>query len=285
MAKFGACGTVIHLKLSLCRHMIWAVATSAIILPVMRGQEAVVPPSALSVPHTIVGIPINCSDTSAIWRNIPRLSLSKKAVVNPPQDALPPVLDARKPIAAIVRMDDPSKPVSSLPPAIVSKLNSFHGQYAFQWDEGRLYGYVEMSEHDWDSGHPEVSGENFNRSPAEAAASDMLFSSVIVDVGAPSWQRWITEMHVHVRSPKAAPMTAIFFGRTNDEEEFRALSGEAVACPTSTGWIAKFSVAWLPFGDWHPVIGAVANVRLLVPLAHAREGYVLGSVVPFMLTR
>jgi hypothetical protein len=134
-------------------------------------------PSAPSVPHTIVGIPINCSDTSATWRNIPHLFLSKKAVVNPPQDALPPVLDARKPIAAIVRMDDPSKPVSSLPPAIVSKLNSFHGQYAFQWDEGRLYGYVEMSEHDWDSGHPEVSGKDFNRSPAEPAASDMLFRS------------------------------------------------------------------------------------------------------------
>ena len=108
---------------------------------------------------------------------------------------------------------------------------------------------------------------------------------MIVDVGAPSWQRWITEMRVHVRSPKAAPMTAMFFGRTNDQEEFRALSAEAVACPTSTGWIAKFSVAWLPYKDWHPVVGAVANVRLLVPLAHAREGYVLGSVAPFMLTK
>jgi hypothetical protein len=142
------------LKLGLCRHIIWAVATSALILPVMRGQEAAVPPTALSVPHTIVGIPIDCSDTSAIWRNIPRLSLSKKEVVNLPQDAPLPVLDARKPFAAIVQMNDPSKPVSSLPPAIVSKLDSFHGQYAFQWDKGRLYGYIEMSEHDWDSGIP-----------------------------------------------------------------------------------------------------------------------------------
>ena len=163
------------------------------------------------MPHTVVGIPTDCSDTSAIWRSIPRLSLSKKAVVNLPQTHYHPFSMQGNRLQRSCGWDDPGKPVSSLPPAIVSKLDSLHGQYAFQWDEGRLHGYVEMSEHDWDSGHPEVSEKDFNRSPVQAAAPDVLFSSVIVDVGAPSWQHWITEMHVHIRSPKAAPMTAMFW--------------------------------------------------------------------------
>jgi hypothetical protein len=276
---------MILLKSTIGQRNTWFLAAMAILLPVLHAQDAKDPTIALRVPHTIAGISIDCSNTSAIWENVPRVSLSKKAVIDLPPDTLPPVLDATKPIAAIVQMNDPSKPASRLPPAIERKLDSLHEQYAFQWDAGRLYGYVEITELDWDSGHPQVSDKDFKRSPSEAAASDLFFSSVIVDVGAPSWQRWITEMHVHVRSPKAAPMAAMFFGRTNDEEEFRELPGEAVACPTKGGWIAKFSVAWLPFEDWHPVAGATANVRLVVPLAHAQAGYVLGSVVPFVLTK
>jgi len=206
-------------------------------------------------------------------------------VVDKPPSTFPIVIDATKPIAAIFQMKDPSKPIFRLPPAIQSKLDSLHEQYAFQWDQGKLYGYMEIIESDWDSGHPRVSEKEFNRSPERAAASDFFFSSVIVEVGAPSWERWITEMHVHVRSPKAAPMSAMFFGRTNNDEDFRKLAGEAVACTTKDGWIAKFSVDWLPFDDWHAVSGAVADVRLIMPLAHAKAGYVMGSVVPLVLTR
>jgi len=263
----------------------WVIAAMTILLPVLHAQDVKDKNIALRVPHTTMSIPIDCNNKSAIWENVPRVSLSKKAVIDLPPDTLSPVLDATKPIAAIVQMNDPSKPASPLTPAAERKLDSLNEEYAFQWDESRLYGYVEIAELDWDSGHPEISDKDFKRSPSEAAASDFFFSSVIVDVGAPSWQRWITEMHVHVRSPNAAPMSAMFFGRTNNEEEFRELPGEAVACPVKGGWVAKFSVAWLPFGDWHPAPGSTANMRFLVPLAHEHEGYVLGSVVPFVLTK
>jgi hypothetical protein len=267
-------------------RMAWVLLVPLIFLPALDAQDKKDNNLALRVPHTTTHIPIDCTDTSVLWEKVPRVSLSKEAVVDVPADAnLPPVLDAMKPIAVIVQMKDPSKPASKLPPKIESKLDSLHEQYAFQWDENRLYGYVEIADHDWDIGHPPVSGKDFKRSPSEAASSDLFFSSVIVQIGAPSWQRWITEMHVHVRPPRAAPMTAMFFGRTNDEENFRELPGEAIACPTKAGWIAKFSVAWLPFEDWHPNPGVAANMRLLVPLAHAQEGYVLGSVVPFVLTK
>lgn len=76
----------------------------------------------------------------------------------------------------------------------------------------------------------------------------------------------------------------MLFGRTNDEEDFRELAGEAIACPADGGWIAKFAVAWLQFDDWYPKPGVTANFRLLAPLAHEHEGYVLGSVVPFVLS-
>ena len=270
---------------NLCPRIARFLLVSLIVLPAMYAQGKK-DSLALVVPHTTMHIPIDCSDTSALWEKVPRVSLSKEAVVDVPGDAnLPLVLDAMKPIAAIVQMKDPSKPASKLPAEIESKLDNLHEQYAFQWDEKRLYGYVEIAGHDWDNGHPPVSANNFKRSPSEAASSDLFFSSVIVQIGAPSWQRWITEMHVHVRPPKAAPTTAMFFGRTNDEEVFQELPGEAIACPTKAGWVAKFSVAWLPFGDWHPNPGVTANFRLLVPLAHAQEGYVLGSVVPFVLTK
>ncbi len=269
----------------LCQRSAWFFAAITLVQPVLLAQNEKDLARALHIPHAEAAIPIDCSDTSAAWRSVSRVTLSKKAVVDLPPEASPPVLNATKPIAAVVQMNDPSKPASKFPKAVAGKLDSFHEQYAFQWDERKLYGYVEITEADLDSGHPKVSESGFKRSPSEAAASDLFFSTVIVDVGAPSWQRWTTEMHVHVRPPKAAPMSAMFFGRTNDEEEFHELAGEAIACPTKSGWIAKFSVVWLPYNDWHPVPGALANVRLIVPLAHARTGYVLASVVPFVLTR
>jgi hypothetical protein len=221
------------------------------------------------------------------------VALSKHAVADLPADAkMSPVLDANRPIAAIVLMSNPSKPATSLPSTVESKLDSFHEQYAFQWDEKRLYGYVEIKEQHVDSGHPKIPEETFRRSPAEAASANMFFSSMIVEVGAASWQRWTTEMHIHVRSPKARPMKSMFFGRTTAEEDFHELSGEAIACPIEDGWIAKFAVDWLPYvgnldhaDDWIPKPGVTAEIRLIVPLAHAHEGYVLASVVPFVLTK
>jgi hypothetical protein len=169
--------------------MAWFLLVTLIVLPAIYAQDKK-DNLALGVPHTTTHIPIDCSDTSVLWEKVPRVSLSKEAVVDIPADGnLPPVLDAMKPIAAIVQMKDPSKPASKLPPEIESKLDNLHEQYAFQWDEKRLYGYVEIADHDWDNGHPPVSGNDFKRSPSEASSSDLFFSSVIVQIGAPSWQR------------------------------------------------------------------------------------------------
>jgi hypothetical protein len=258
----------------------------AVLLSVLRAQDQKENEAALQVPHTTVPVRLDCSDTVSDWNNIPRVTLSKRDVVDlPPDSRVPPALDARNPIAALVVISDPNKSVSQLPPPVQSKLDRLQGNYAFQWDQNKLYGYAEIKEQSPDSGHPQVSAKQFESSPSQVASADLFYSTLVVDVGAPSWQRWITEMHIHVRSPKAKPMKAMFFGRTNGEEDFRELSGQAVACPTNDGWIAKFSVAWLPYDDWQPNIGATANIRLLVPLAYEHEGYLLASVVPIVLTK
>jgi len=245
----------------------WAVAALVMAVSGSEAQENTRKSVALRVPHTTVPVRFDCSsNSSARWEKVPRIAVSRESAV-------------------LVRVDDPNALVTAVPNAIEGKLDSFHAEYRFQWDEDRLYGYVEIKERDLDSQHPETSEKTFRRSPNAAAFDDMFHSTVIVEVGAPSWRRWITEMHVRVRPPNAKPMTSMFFGRTNDEEEFRELSGEAVACLTDGGWIAKFAVAWLPFGDWQPKPGVTADLRLIAPLPHSREGYVLVSVVPFLLTQ
>lgn len=241
---------------------------------------------ALRVPHTSAPLTIDCSNSERVWNDVPRFRLSKKALPATTTDHKPPaVLDARNPVAAIVLLSDPTKPVVNLPAAIESRLDSFHAEYRFQWDENRLYGYIDIREKSRESGHPLIPEKTFRDSPSQAASSDLFYSTVVVDIGAPSWQGWTTEMHAHVRSPDAKPMKAMFYGRTNDEESFKQIGGEGVACPTDGGWIAKFAVAWLPYGEWQPKAGATANIRILVPLAHLQEGYVMGTVLPFVLTR
>jgi hypothetical protein len=256
----------------------WAVAALVISVLPSQAQDNTDKNAPLPVPHTASPVLSNCdSDISASWKKVPRISLSKESgtVMR---------IDAKRPLALEFLRSDPSAAVTAVPANIKGKLGSFNEQYGFQWDENRLYGYVELSEQDVDSRHPKISEKTFRRSPYEAAFDDLFYSSVVVEVGAPSWHRWITEMHVHVRPPNSKPMTSMFFGRTNNEDQFRELAGEAIACPANGGWIAKFAVAWLPFADWHPASGVTANLKLVAPLAHSHEGYVLVRVVPFVLT-
>lgn len=261
-------------------------AVAAFSLSALHAQDQKGDEVALQIPHTTAPLRLDCSNSASDWNNIPRVTLSKRDVVDVPPDLKTlPGLDARNPIAYLVLITDPSKLASQPPSPVQSKLDRFEGKYAFQWDQNKLYGYAEIKEQNPDSGHPQIFAKQFESSPSEAASADLFYSSLIVDVGAPSWQRWITEMHIHVRSPKAKPMKAMFFGRTNAEEDFHELRGDAVACPTSSGWIAKFSVAWLPYDEWQPNTGATANIRLLVPLAYEHEGYVLASVIPIVLTK
>jgi hypothetical protein len=230
----------------------------------------------ISVPHTTASVPLDCNNDDTIWAKVPRINISKDSGG---------LMEAnrKKPLALEFLASDPSAAEASVPADIQSELDSFHAEYRFQWDEQRLYGYVEVQEQDLDTRHLKTSDRTFRRDPYAAAFEDMFHSSVIVEVGAPSWHRWITEMHAHVRPPKANPMTSMFFGRNNGEEKFRELAGSAVACPTEGGWIAKFSIAWLPYYDWKPKEGATAGLKLIAPLPHSGKGYVLVDVVPFVL--
>lgn len=50
----------------------------------------------------------------------------------------------------------------------------------------------------------------FDHSASETASFNLFHSTVILDIGAPSGQGWVTEMPVHVRSPGAKLMTSMF---------------------------------------------------------------------------
>lgn len=255
------------------------VSCLAMMASASRTQDTTGKDAALSVPHTTAPVLSDCSNNStSSWEKVPRIILSKEsaAVLR---------VDAKKPLALEFLRSDPSIVATDVPDAVRSKLDSFHAEYAFQWDENRLYGYVEIKEKDLDTSHPKISDKSFRRSPYETAFEDMFYSTAVVEIGAPSWKRWITEMHVHVRPPNAKPMTSMFFGRTNNEENFRELNGEATSCRTADGWTVKFSVAWLPFGDWQPKTDAIAGLKLVAPLPQSHEGYVLVSVKPFVLTK
>ncbi|HET7214686.1 MAG TPA: hypothetical protein VFL79_13925 [Terriglobia bacterium] len=232
----------------------------------------------LQIPHTTRPVLLDCSsESNASWKGVPRVTLSRESGT---------VMRAnfKRPLALEFLSSDPNAVVTKVPSKIEGKLDSFRAQYAFQWDENRLYGYVVIEEQDVNSGHHKISERAFRRSPYAVALDDMFYSTAVVEIGAPSWYHWMTEMHVDVRAPNAKPLRSMFFGRTNDEEDFRVLSGEGIACPGEGGWVAKFAVAWLPFGDWQPKSGTTANLKLIAPLPRSHEGYVLVSVVPFVLT-
>ncbi len=252
-----------------------AVVALVILASALQAQDNRDKTAPLRVPYATVPVRLDCgSDSSATWMKVPTTALSRASGM---------VVRVNKRSLGLEFLGT-SRPVTAIPSTIESKLDSFHGQYGFQWDKNRLYGYVEIKEQDLDSRHPKVSEKIFRHSPYAAAFGDMFHSTVVVEVVAPSSRRWTTEMQVHVRPPNAKPMESMFFGRTNDEEQFRALPGEAVACPTDGGWVAKFAVAWLPFYDWHPKPGVTADLKLVAPLPHSDEGYVLVSIVPFVLT-
>lgn len=234
--------------------------------------------TALRISHTTAPVLFDCRSKNADWEKAPHVTLSR-------QSGVLMRVDRNKPLALEFLRSDPSVTLTGAPTDVQKNLDSFHAQYWFHWDDKRLYGLVEVSEKDFDSRHHKTSEKVFKRSPYMAAFEDFFHSSVAVEVGAPSWQRWITEMHAHVRAPNAGPMTSMFFGRTNNEEAFRILPGEAIACRTDDGWVAKFAVAWLPFGNWQPGPGAAASLKLIAPLPHSPDSYVLVDVVPFVLTQ
>lgn len=191
-------------------------------------QQSTENDAPLPVPHTKGAVQFDCGSVDAGWAKAPEIDLSKDS------GSLTKA-DAKKPLALEFLRSDPGAFITSAPDDLRGELDAFHAVYKFQWDEKRLYGYVALKELKLDSQHPKISERELSSHPYTAAFDDMFHSTAIVEIGAPSWHRWITEMHAHVRPPKANSMTSAFFGRTNNEEEFRELAGQAVACSTETG--------------------------------------------------
>ena len=222
-----------------------------------KAQENAPKSAVLNVPRVTVPVSFNCSsDYRLKWEKVPKTVVSRDS-------------------ATLVHFDTNS-PATVVPDSIKSQLESLHAEYRFQWDEKRLYGYVEIKGAALDSQQSKT---------LQRVLDDGLYNAVIVQICAPSWRGWITEMHAIVQPTNAKPEALMFMGRTNDEEEFRKLTGESVSCPSSGGWIAQWAVAWLPFEDWQPKIGTTADFRLILPLLRSREGYALTTVIPFVLTK
>ena len=101
---------------------------------------------------------------------------------------------------------------------------------------------------------------------------DMLYDTAVLQLLAPSLNRYFTETHIYVRPPGARPPQWTFAGRDNNEEDFHLLEGKAVSCPRPDGYLVKAAVAWLPFPpDWLPAPGARLGCVCLL-LCHITRG-------------
>lgn len=255
---------------------ICALAAGGILVVPAMAQELVSKHEVLQIRHAPSTPVIDCRDDRETWGRVSPFVISKSSLGTSASKSVDPP-------AMIFLVTDPEEPPKNLPEPIQKKIDKLQVRYRFLWDAKRLYAFVEWNERKPDVGHPQVSEGNLQQSFAEAALADLLFSTVVVEIGGPSWQGWITEMHVHVRAPHSKQPSFFSFCRTNDEERFKPLNGQAVACTTQDGWIAKFAVDWLPFNEWQVKAGTTADLRLMVPIANNGQGYVLATVVPFAL--
>jgi len=112
------------------RKQIWTVAsiifTAFMIAQCSNAQENADKSAVLTVPHTTVHIPFSCNgDIWPIWEKVPQTIVSHDS-------------------SELVRFDTNSL-VNIVPDSIKSQLNSLRAEYRFQWDEKRLYGYVDIN--------------------------------------------------------------------------------------------------------------------------------------------
>ena len=180
----------------------WILAAMAILLPALHAQQE--KDNALRVPHTVARILV--ISTLACAQSTAR-SVGERASGIPLEKSSRRSSVGRT--ATCSRRDEsdcshraverPGQAGFSFPRFLrLSRSSSIlsHQQYAFQWDENRaLRVRQEISPGSiGHSGHPPVSNRGFQALTCrQRRHRDLLFSSgAIVDVGAPSWQRWIT---------------------------------------------------------------------------------------------
>lgn len=164
----------------------------------------------------------------------------------------------------------PAAELPSPPEEVRDKLSGYRATYELEWDTTYLYVRVGIDENQIDIGHPSYPQEDaLKTGGANLFLSDMLYDTAVLQLLAPSLNRYITEMHMYVRPPGARPPQWTFAGRDNNEEDFHLLAGKAVSCPRPDGYLVKAAVAWLAFPpDWLPAQGAQAGLRLFAPLPY-----------------
>lgn len=166
----------------------------------------------------------------------------------------------------------PAAELPSPPEEVRTKLSAYKATYQLEWDATDLYVKVQIHDREIDIGHPSFPQEDaLKTGGANLFLPDMLYDTAILQLLAPSLDRYVTEMHIYVRPPAAALPHWTFAGRDNSEEDFHVLEGKAVSCPSPDGYVVKAAVAWLPFPpDWRPAPGAQAGLRLFAPLPYNR---------------
>jgi hypothetical protein len=163
---------------------------------------------------------------------------------------------------------DVSDALSTVPPEVAAKLNSYQADYSLEWDEKNLYGHVQVREPAVDNRYPDFAVNRFFDRVAGGFFPDVLYDSVhlLMQDSTSQSARYTTEMQLYVRAPGARAPQSTFFGRTVDEEDFHQLAGKAIACSRAGGYDVTFEVAWLPSTYWQPRAGARGSIRLLAPL-------------------
>jgi hypothetical protein len=230
--------------------------------------------------------PIAAVSARAQNSNLSSSQQAETAVISVPWTGTPPAIDCSlveetRPGDVILSKEtgtllslNPPNVLTTAPPEIRQRWDSFRASYRFQWDEHNFYGTVQVSESEVDNQYPEFSVQPFLKSESGGFFPDLLYDSVTLMVSdltkisidaTHQPERYTTEMHLYVRPPAARKPEWTFLGRTTDEEDFHELGGNGVACQKPDGYLVKFAVSWLPSRYWQPTAEAHANIKLIAP--------------------
>jgi hypothetical protein len=231
-----------------CFVAVGSALAGLLVVPVARPQSSVIAvPRAQSPPS------IDCSPGG--WDGAKEIELSQTT-------------------GTVARLyPSPAAELPGPPEEVRTKLSAYKATYQLEWDATNLYVRVQIRDREIDIGHPSFPQENaLKTGGANLFLPDMLYDTAILQLLAPSLDRYVTEMHIYVRPPGAAVPHWTFAGRDNNEEDFHVLEGNAVSCLLPDGYLVKAGVRWLPFPpDWAVIPGAQAGLRLFAPLPYDRK--------------
>ena len=140
-------------------------------VPVARPQSSVIAvPRAQSPPS------IDCSQGG--WDGAKEIELSQTT-------------------GTVVRLyPSPAAELPTPPEEVRTKLSTYKATYQLEWDATNLYVKVQIRDRDIDIGHPSVPQEDaLKTGGANLLLPDMLYDTAILQLLAPSLERYVTEMN------------------------------------------------------------------------------------------